>query len=225
MRTTTATKSRRGRPLKSSAYSGPNPETTRQLLINAAKSLFANNGFDGASVKDIADAADVNISLVSYHFGGKEGLYRACIDQFGRERVAVAQRLLVPAASLEEFRIRLQMFIEEMLNCFVEEPELTKIVNRECEKDTPIVQDVFQKTLLKAFETLVDFFRHAQKKGILRSDFDPMIMTGIAMGGLTHMARTNNLAEKYFNRSLANPAYRTKVRDHIISLILDGLTQ
>src|SRR5690606_26393251 len=91
------------------------PESnTKQLLLQAAKRLFAAKGFDGTTVKEISDEAGVNVSLVSYYFDSKEGLYRACLCEFGHSRLEAAQRMLLPANSLEECRIRLQMFIDEM---------------------------------------------------------------------------------------------------------------
>lgn len=46
---------------------------THDRLIQAAKTLFAEKGFDGTTVKDLAKAAQVNVSLVSYHLAAKKG--------------------------------------------------------------------------------------------------------------------------------------------------------
>ena len=48
--------------------------TSREKLIRSAEHLFADRGFDGVSVRDIAGDAGVNSALVGYYFGGKEGL-------------------------------------------------------------------------------------------------------------------------------------------------------
>jgi AcrR family transcriptional regulator len=53
-------------------------EDTRSALIRAGIELFGRNGFDGASTREIAKAAGVNIAGIAYHFGGKSGLHRAC---------------------------------------------------------------------------------------------------------------------------------------------------
>ena len=50
---------------------------TRARIAIAAEPLFARYGFDGVSVRAIAAAAEVQIGLINYHFGSKEGLYRA----------------------------------------------------------------------------------------------------------------------------------------------------
>src|SRR3954463_2442137 len=89
-------------------------EDTRERLIRAAAQLFAEKGFEGASVKELAQEAGVNVSLVSYHFGGKEGLFKACLEQFGKEGLGIAERVLTPPSSAEELEIRLKLFIEEV---------------------------------------------------------------------------------------------------------------
>lgn len=54
------------------------PENTRETLIREALRLFGDKGFDGASTREIADAAGTNVASIAYHFGGKSGLHRAC---------------------------------------------------------------------------------------------------------------------------------------------------
>ena len=49
--------------------------TTKLALINAAGELFAEHGFEGTSIRAIADKAQVNIAGIKYHFGSKEALY------------------------------------------------------------------------------------------------------------------------------------------------------
>ena len=56
-----------------------NQPTTRERLIAAGASVFADNGFRGAAVRDICNLARVNPGAISYHFGGKRQLYRAVL--------------------------------------------------------------------------------------------------------------------------------------------------
>jgi TetR/AcrR family transcriptional regulator len=56
------------------------PEATRQALLEAGAHLFPVRGFDGVSVEDLAARAGVNKALISYHFGGKRGLYAAVLE-------------------------------------------------------------------------------------------------------------------------------------------------
>jgi len=67
---------------------GSSSERSRAALLDAALTEFAEHGFAGARVAAIADRAGVNKQLISYHFGGKRGLYQAIEDQWrAREEV------------------------------------------------------------------------------------------------------------------------------------------
>ncbi len=55
--------------------------TTEERLKEAAIAVWSCHGFDGSSVKDIAEAAEANVSLVSRYFGGKEGLLLTILNE------------------------------------------------------------------------------------------------------------------------------------------------
>ena len=66
-------------------------EGTRAALIDAATRVFAQYGFDGATSRRLAAEAGVNQALISYHFGGKLGLYHAVFERLAAtisERIA-----------------------------------------------------------------------------------------------------------------------------------------
>ncbi|MES4901054.1 MULTISPECIES: TetR family transcriptional regulator [unclassified Streptomyces] len=78
------------------------PERSRRLLLDAAMDEFAEKGFAGARVQDIADRAGLNKQLISYYFGGKEGLYRELHAQWLRREETIAD----PALPLDELIVR-----------------------------------------------------------------------------------------------------------------------
>lgn len=53
---------------------------TRDRILGTAERLFAEYGYDGVSLRQIGAAADAQIALISYHFGTKDGLYRAVLE-------------------------------------------------------------------------------------------------------------------------------------------------
>ena len=57
----------------------------RARLIEAALRLFAERGFDGVTVRDLATASGVSVGLINHHFGSKEGLRAAVDDHFMRQ--------------------------------------------------------------------------------------------------------------------------------------------
>jgi AcrR family transcriptional regulator len=72
-------------------------EITRQALLDQATDVFAENGFDRGSVREITHRASVNQAAINYHFGGKEALYHEVL------RLAVAA--LSDASLLDEKKI------------------------------------------------------------------------------------------------------------------------
>jgi len=80
------------------------PTDTRTQLLAAATPLFARKGLHGVSVREVARSAGVNLAMISYHFGGKEGLYAAVVEeQFARLRqMAEVARMDIPPT--EKFR-------------------------------------------------------------------------------------------------------------------------
>jgi len=65
----------------------------RQRLIATSLALFAERGFDGVTVRDIAKASDVSIGLINHHFGSKEGL-REAVDEYFMAQFEEAQQAL-----------------------------------------------------------------------------------------------------------------------------------
>src|SRR5262249_16523198 len=55
-------------------------KATRDKIIKAASHVFARNGYESAGVRAIVAEAEVNQAAINYHFGGKEGLYRAVLQ-------------------------------------------------------------------------------------------------------------------------------------------------
>jgi AcrR family transcriptional regulator len=75
-------------------------EATKAALLAAAVEVFARNGFDGATTKEVAARAGVNEGLIQRYFSGKAGLLQAIVGNMCGERLA-ACRLAPPCGDLE----------------------------------------------------------------------------------------------------------------------------
>src|SRR5919198_927171 len=67
------------------------PERTKARILEAATAEFGAKGFAAARVSDIAERAGVNKQLISYYFGGKEGLYNELARQWQRTSAEISQ--------------------------------------------------------------------------------------------------------------------------------------
>ena len=76
----------------------------RAQLIEVGRSVFADNGYDGTTVEEVAKRAKVSKPIVYEHFGGKEGLYAVIVD---REMDYVVRRI-VEAISIGSPRERVE---------------------------------------------------------------------------------------------------------------------
>jgi AcrR family transcriptional regulator len=79
--------------------SGPG---AREQIMRAAVRRFANSGYAGASVQAIVDEARVTKPVLYYHFGSKEGLYRALIEQASEERFRRSEAAVARGGTLAE---------------------------------------------------------------------------------------------------------------------------
>jgi len=79
---------------------------TREKILEAAWKLFAEKGFEAVSVRDVTNAAKVNLASVSYHFNGKDGLIQEIVSQclvpMNRQRVRLLQQAGEEAGNIEK---------------------------------------------------------------------------------------------------------------------------
>lgn len=89
-------------------------EATRQALLNAAIAVFADRGYEGASVRTITTRAKVNQGAITYHFGGKDGLYREVLRTV---RNALSEQPLLDLKRVEDHEPAeaLKLFLRQTL--------------------------------------------------------------------------------------------------------------
>ncbi len=92
--------------------------STKERILTAAEALFAQRGFDGASLRQLTAAAGVNLAAVNYHFGSKDKLveqvFRRRLDSLNADRLAA----LAKVAGQPQTRL------EDVLDAFIR-PALT----------------------------------------------------------------------------------------------------
>ncbi len=99
---------------------------TKKIIISKARELFAQHGFNGTSVRTIAEQCDVNIAAINYHFGSKENLYWAVVEESFLWLDGGIGRLVENVKSIDElvdeiFRFMSggQAFVVSTMKCFL----------------------------------------------------------------------------------------------------------
>jgi AcrR family transcriptional regulator len=81
--------------------------TTKERILTAAEALFAQRGFEGASLRQLTAAAGVNLAAVNYHFGSKDNLveevFKRRLDQLNARRLTALKQISgQPGTTLED---------------------------------------------------------------------------------------------------------------------------
>jgi AcrR family transcriptional regulator len=93
----------------------------REQLLDVGRHLFAERGFEGTSIEEIATRADVSKPVVYEHFGGKEGLYAVVVDREVGRLLTMATSVLSGEHTREKFEgaaIALLRYIEDNADGF-----------------------------------------------------------------------------------------------------------
>jgi AcrR family transcriptional regulator len=108
-------------PARAGRPPGRHPDETRERILNHAEDLFARNGYDGTSLRDVARAAQLQTAAIGYHYPTKEELFdtvirrRAAVMTEWRQRVLQQMRArqgAVPIPLDELVRAYVQPFYE-----------------------------------------------------------------------------------------------------------------
>lgn len=133
------------------APSPPRGEETRAALAAAALRLFGDKGFEATSTREIAAEAGVNIAMIAYHFGGKEGLRAACADFVGerlRQLFAAAGEMRVETEA--EARAALRALARALIRGIVADEAarpLARFLLREISEPAASFAPMFETTL------------------------------------------------------------------------------
>lgn len=142
---------------------------TRTRMIDAATPLFAKHGLNGVSVRSLASAAGVNLSMISYHFGGKEGLYAEILrKQFEGFRYIddIAKSDLPPMELFE-------LYIRGTIRRYRKNPHLLRFYVSELTNPTPCFRTIVRPAVQKVLRVLRKTIEQGITRNGMRSTLDP----------------------------------------------------
>ncbi len=133
--------------------------TSRDRIFDAAVSLFARKGFAAVGVREIAREAGVNISMISYYFGGKIGILKAIFEQFYIEYLEVMESAIVPELALNE---QTRNLVRGIVRFMKSKPYLCKIGITEIPYDAPEITKFKSEKALTVKKLIFDrFFKNS----------------------------------------------------------------
>lgn len=151
---------------------------TKTRLLDVAERLFAEQGLDRVSIRDITDGADENVAAVSYHFGGKNELIAAV---FERRVAPVNKARLAELMQVEAQAGRKAPKVEAIIEAFVR----PAVANGEGDKKGA-------KTFAKLFGRCLSE-AHPDVEKMLKAQFQPVVdlMEKLFLRALPHLSRTD----------------------------------
>ncbi len=161
----------------------------RSRLLEEGTRLFAERGLYGVSVRELSLAAGVSISMISYCFGGKEGLYAAvlqdqfaCFEQIDEIRGEGGEALQVLGGYL-------RWTIQRHRN----NPYLLRFYTSELTNPTPFFSTIVMPAITRVISILAEVIQSGAATGVFRSDVPP-VNAALALAGMVNYFFLSTLA-------------------------------
>lgn len=196
---------------------GGDGERVRGELLQAARTLFLRNEFKAVSIRQIAAAAGVNGAMVSYYFGGKQGLYLAMVE----ELLATLQQSLDALHPGTE--VTIAEFSSSYCQLLASNPWWPNFMVREVLfSDGEIRQAVTQKIAMAFAPRLMGSIREEVASGRYRAELDPGLTLLSLMGMTIFPFLAKPIVEQVLNIPV-DTAFATVLARHNTQLFLHGV--
>lgn len=185
-------------------------------ILEVAEILFAEKGFDGTSIRNIAKVAKINIAMISYYFGSKERLLESLIVYRTSDLKYQLDNLL--QEDLEPIE-KINKLIELYINRINSNRGIYRILHFEFtskkrEQNLQAFSEL-KKGNLKSLESIIE---EGQKKGVFRKDVIIPLITPTILGTFFHFHMNKPFFENLLNlktEDLYNNYIKTNLTKHI----------
>lgn len=197
-------------------------------IMETAEVLFAEKGFNGTSVRDIAKKAHVNLAMISYYFGSKDKLLESLFDYRG-EHVKLKLESMVEDKTLGSFE-KLDLLIDHYIEKIMTQQCFSRIMLREqVVNHTGITAELITQMKKRNQQIISKLIHQGQKKGEFKRSIDIPLMMATLVGTAGHIIATqpyyreiNNLqsmSEEEFQKHM-----KKKLSQHLKKLFKAILT-
>ncbi|HVZ56540.1 MAG TPA: TetR family transcriptional regulator [Chitinophagaceae bacterium] len=173
-------------------------------IMEAAETLFAEKGFNGTSVRDIAEKANVNLAMISYYFGSKEKLLEALFEYRGEmAKLKLESILQAPGLSALE---RVYLMVDNYIDKIMSQQGFHRILTREqVLNNTEGIAGLILEMKKTNLEIISRLIREGQDRGEFRSHIDIPLMTSTLVG-----TASNLITSKRYYKELSNLQHLTE---------------
>ncbi|MGH9023773.1 MAG: TetR family transcriptional regulator [Acidimicrobiia bacterium] len=195
------------------------PPTTRGLILEVALRRFADHGFFGTSLNDIADEVGIRRQSLLHHFASKEALYREVLVQSFSDWVALLDEAVEDSSGglPEVERVLMAGF-----RFFEEHPGFVRLMRREALEGGPIMLEELARRLRPLFGRAVAFFEREMDEGRVRR-FDARHLLLSAYGAILSYFSDAALIGALLGEDALDPRLLDERRRHLIQLFRHAL--
>ncbi|HEV3221297.1 MAG TPA: TetR/AcrR family transcriptional regulator [Puia sp.] len=174
----------------------PSLSIKQTQLLDSAELLFSQKGFDGTSVRDIAEAAGINTAMISYYFGSKEKLMEEIFERKSLNLLENVEKLLKDD-SLDPFQ-KMYGLVDIYIDNFLKRKAFHRILL--CEQiinQNPSIIQMVEKMKTRNSENINELIRLGQKKGLFKKNIDIPMLTNTLVGTVSYMLINLEFYKKY----------------------------
>ncbi|CAM4246023.1 TetR/AcrR family transcriptional regulator [Flavobacterium terrigena] len=194
-------------------------------ILNISLKLFAEKGFDGTSIRDIAKAADINVAMISYYFGSKEKLLEAIVINRVSGFSMILENLQTEEISpVEKIKKFVALYITRLFqNKDFYQIVHFEIVNQKRACDFSAFSEIKKKNLL----LLENIIAEGQKANVFKSISNPHLIPAIIIGTFSQVYNNkkfyyellNLKNEKEFENYIAND-FKEEITNVVLGMLI-----
>lgn len=139
----------------------------RNLILDVALDQFSTLGFDGMTTRGLAEACGVNHSLITYHFGDKDNLWKCVMEALFEPFIDRLNARTDGLGDLEP-EIAMKIAIRDFAAFCAERPELHRIMTLEGRHRTGRLEWLVDKYMQGVFDSAVALLKLGQKRGTIK---------------------------------------------------------
>jgi len=185
----------------------------RDSIVNAARKVFSDKGYDSASIAEIAREAGASDGLLYRYFDGKRDLLFAALDDFYAEVLREAENAIKEAKG---FEAKLYNLIESHIGIFAEDAGMCRLFISEVRNLDEYVGSNFQALNRRYAKLLTPVLDLGVAEGVLSPNADRRVIRDMVFGGIEHIAWRHISA----GQRIEAPALALQVA----AIILKGIT-